>query len=207
MNSSEYAGRCRGGTCRAGVGRQQVGLVDDRRVEPSGQHVGSPLVRVHRHVQVAGAGLADRLSLVGGHQGAAARVAEDHDGVDAGGLAQPSHAMADVGERVLQSEVRALAPVPRVPAEEPEPALGERAGHVVVGVVDDVMRGEERHRRPAARGPVVDALVGIAAEAVPRCISGSERNPFFLHSRTSLACRHSCIAPRSCVANGGFSPA
>ena len=92
-----------------------------------------------------------RLRLVGAHQRAAAGVADDHDHVGAGVLPQPPHAGADVDERVLEEEEGLVAPVARVPAEEPDAALGERLGEVVLGEVDVVVGGDAGHPRSRAR--------------------------------------------------------
>ena len=81
--------------------------------------------------------------------------------VDAGLLAQPPHAGADVDERVLEEEVGLVAAVAGVPAEEPDAPLGQQLGEVVLGEVDVVVGGDAGHRRSGARRPVVQALARV----------------------------------------------
>ena len=108
-----------------------------------------------------------RLGLVRGHQRAAARVAQQHHLPGPGLFAQPAHPDADLGQRVVQEEVRLAAAEPGVPAEEPEASFGHEAGQVVLGKVHVVVGGDERHPRPAGRRAVVDALARVTARARP----------------------------------------
>jgi hypothetical protein len=109
----------------------------------------------------------DRLRLVGRHQRSAAGVAEQHDGLHAGQLAQPPHAHADLGERVVEQEMGLVSAEARVPAEEAEAALGHQCGQVMLGEVDVVVRRDECGPRPSGRRPVVQALARVAAGAGP----------------------------------------
>ena len=77
-------------------------------------------------------------------------------------LAQPPHAHADVDHRLVEAEVGAVAAVARVPAEEADAPLGDELGEVVLGEVDLVVRGDERHRRPLPGRAVVEALAGAS---------------------------------------------
>ena len=78
---------------------------------------------------------------------------------------------ADVDERVLEQEERLVAPVPGVPAEEPDAALGQRLGEVVLGEVDVVVGRDARHLRRDARRPVVEPLARDAVRARRGCWS------------------------------------
>ena len=109
----------------------------------------------------------DGLRLVGGHQRPAARVAEQHDPVRPGLLAQPPDPDADLRQRVVEQEVRLVPAEPGIPAEEAESALGQIAGEIVLGEVDVVVGRDERRRRPGPGWPVVDALARVAAGARP----------------------------------------
>ena len=104
----------------------------------------------------------DALGLVGAHQRPAARVAEQHHTLDAL-LAQPAHTDCDLGEGVVEQEVRLRAAEPGVPTEEPVAALREVRREVVLGEVDVVVRRDERRRRAVAGRGVVDALARVAA--------------------------------------------
>ena len=88
-------------------------------------------------------------------------------------LPQPPHAGADVDQRVLEEEEGLVAPVAGVPAEEPDAALGERLGEVVLGEVDVVVGRDAGHPRPRARRPVVQALAGV--RPVPGAGTGRRR--------------------------------
>src|SRR5262249_49952807 len=74
---------------------------------------------------------------------------------------------ADLGERVVEQEVRLVAAEPGVPAEEPEAALGQEGGQVVLGEVHVVVRGDERGRRPGVSRAVIDALAWMTTRAGP----------------------------------------
>ena len=78
-------------------------------------------MRAQRDEQIAGC---VPECLVRGHERRAAGVAEQDDGLDAGLLTEPPDAGADVHERGLEDEVRAVAAEARVPPEEAVPARG-----------------------------------------------------------------------------------
>src|SRR3546814_2393490 len=70
--------------------------------------------------QAVGQGRRDRLGLVGAHQRAAARIAENDDLLDAGLLLEPFHADADVEHRMFEQELVLDPAIARVPAEKAE---------------------------------------------------------------------------------------
>ena len=84
--------------------------------------------------------------------------------VDACVVARPD---ADLGESVVEQEVRLVATESGVPAEKPEASLGHEAGQVMLAEVHVVMRGDERHLRLGASRAVVDALARMTAGAGP----------------------------------------
>ena len=76
-------------------------------------------------------------------------------------------------ERVLEEEEGLVAPVAGVPAEEPDAALGQRLGEVVLGEVDVVVGGDAGHPRSRARRPVVEPLARV--RPVPGAGTGRRR--------------------------------
>ena len=173
------------------IGGQRIGLGGDRGVEPGGQHLGAARVGGERDEQVAGRQVLDRgqrphpgdggdaglggLRLIGGHEGPAAGVAQQHDPLRARLLAQPPDADPDLRERVVEQEMRLVPPVTGVPAEEAVTALGQERGQVVLGEVHVVVRGDEGGRGPRAGRPVVDPLARVATGARPA--GGRGRQP------------------------------
>ena len=144
------------------------------------------------------------LRVVRGHQRPPARVAEQHDPLHAP-VAQPLHAHGDLGERVVEEEVRVGAAKPGVPPEEPEAAGGQELGEVVLGEVDVVVRGDERGRRvPPVRGRVEDALAGVATGASPAHDGGAEPDELPIAHEGSVAVSSS-RAPSGSASNPGVS--
>src|SRR3546814_15169389 len=66
--------------------------------------------------------------LIGAHQRAAARIAEDDDLLDARFFLQPLHADADVEHRMFEQELVLDAALARLPAEETETLPREIGG-------------------------------------------------------------------------------
>jgi hypothetical protein len=100
----------------------------------------------------------DGLGLIGAHQRATARVAEQDDALDAGFFAQPTHSGADVDQRVLEHEERLIAAVAGVPAEKAVAAPREQLAQVVLAEVDVVVGGDEGRLGPGAGRRVVEPL-------------------------------------------------
>ena len=165
------------------VGRDGIALVGHRRVEPVGQHFRPPRMRIERNVEVGlrqafqrrarralhagGKRRRGRLRLIRAHQRAAARIAEDHDALDAL-LAQPFHAGADVDQRMLQREQVLGAAIARVPAEEAVTAGRDVGREVMLAEIAVVVRRDQRDARALALRRPVDALARMAADFAAR---------------------------------------
>ena len=164
---------------------RRIGLVGDRWIEPVGEHLGPTHVGIRRHIEVrryqfvcciwyvhTEQRLQARLSclrLVGGHQRAPAGVPEKYHVFDSRYLAQPTHTDSDVDQCVLQAEVRLDSAETCIPAEKAISPGRHEFGHVVLGEVYVVVRGDECGTRPAAGGRVVQPLGGHVAGPVAGC--------------------------------------
>src|SRR5690606_25285169 len=195
------------------VGGDGVELVDHRGVHPGGEDVGAAQVRrqgdvavgcgqlVHaRHGPVVDRGTqrrVDGLGLVGGHERPAPRVAQQHHGVDPRLLAQPADADADVHQRLVEPEVPLVAAEPGVPAQEAEAAPGHVVGEVVLGEVDLVVGGDQRHLGAGALGGVVEALAGVPARARAGGAGGGAGDEGAGDHRTAASIRLASTWPRS----------
>src|SRR3546814_5704322 len=89
--------------------------------------------------------------LIGAHQRAAARIAEDDNLLDARFFLQPLHADADVEHRMFEQELVLDAAIARIPAEETETLPREIGGDIMLGKVHIIMGGDDRDLRTLAR--------------------------------------------------------
>ena len=110
-----------------GIACDGVVLVDDGRIHPRGEHVGTTGMRGAGHVAVGGRQVGqsgrgphalqrrhvrvDGLCLVGRHQRTATGIAQQHNGFHALNLAQPAHPDADVDQCVVEQEAALEAAV------------------------------------------------------------------------------------------------
>src|SRR3546814_4271706 len=86
----------------------------------------------------------DLLGLIGTHQRAAPRIAENDDRLDAGLLLEPFHADADVEHRMFEQELVLDPAIARVPAEETEALPREIGRDIMFGEIDVIMRRDDR---------------------------------------------------------------
>ena len=179
------------------VGRDRIALVGHRRVEPVGQHFRPSRMRVERNVEIGlrqarqrrarralHAGVQrrrGRFGLIRAHQRAAARIAEDHDALDAL-LAQPFHAGADVDQRMLEREQVLGAAIARVPAEEAVAARRDVGREVMLGEIAHC--SASRSARRAGAGP-----------------SASSRCPGTDGRRLRRAARSATARPTNCASH------
>ena len=164
------------------IARRRLELVDHRGVEPVGEHLGTAGVRRRpRRTGRSRAAPSPRGCTVRPRAGRMfgstdcewyAPISEPPPELPSSTialdalLAQEAHADGDVGERVVEHEVRLGAAEAGVPPEEAEAAPGHEVGQVVLGEVDVVVGGDERGRRVRVAGRrVPEALARVAAGA------------------------------------------
>jgi hypothetical protein len=114
------------------------------------------------------------LRLVGAHQRTAAGIAEDDDAFDTGLFLQPTHADADVDQRVFQQEERFVTTKARIPTQKSEATLRHELAEIVFTEVDVVVRRDERRVRAFPNRRVVQTLARMKPGAVARRRWGNE---------------------------------
>jgi hypothetical protein len=169
-----------------------IAFVSDRGVHPVREYLRSAGMGVERDVEIGRRQARERignraacseersrrLRLIGRHQRAAARIAEQNDFLGMRFFAQPCHARSDVDQRMFETEQILCAAKARIPAEKAEAALGEERRDVMLREIDIVMRGDHGCTRAFAALCPIEPLTRMPSRPGPRACGGSKPDKF-----------------------------